>query len=79
MKVASSRMPLRLPLVDVVALHHALPAAHLLRVARADPGGGVDVEVAPELGAAPMPERSSSSGVPSAPPAPITARLARTA
>ena len=37
--------PLRLPLVEVVALHHALPAAHLLRVAGADPAGGVDVEV----------------------------------
>ena len=44
--------PLRLPLVDVVALHHALPAAHLLLVAGADPAGRVDVEVAPDLAAA---------------------------
>src|SRR5207249_227053 len=29
---------LRLPLIDVVTLHHALPAPHLLRVAGADPG-----------------------------------------
>ena len=44
--------PGRLPLVDVVALHHALPAAHLLLVAGADPAGGVDVEVAADLAAA---------------------------
>src|SRR3954452_8020274 len=41
---------LRLPLIHVVALHHAVPAAHLLLVARADPGGGVDVEMPPEGG-----------------------------
>ena len=52
MKVASSRIPLRLPLVDVVALHDAVPAAHLLLVAGADPAGGVDVEVAADLAAA---------------------------
>src|SRR5436190_10082077 len=43
---------LRLPFVDVVALHHALPAAHLVLVAGADPGGRVNVEVAPDLAAA---------------------------
>src|SRR6476469_5557056 len=43
---------LRLPLVDVVALHHAVPAPHLLLVAGADPAGGVDVEVAAHLAAA---------------------------
>ena len=40
--------PLGLPLVHVVALHHALPAPHVLLVPGADPGGGVDVEVAPQ-------------------------------
>ncbi len=40
------------PLIDVVALHHALPAAHLLLIASADPAGRVDVEVAADLGAA---------------------------
>ena len=44
--------PCVLPLVDVVALHHPVPAAHLLLVAGADPAGGVDVEVAADLLAA---------------------------
>ncbi len=43
---------LGLPLVDVIALHHAVPAADLLLVAGADPAGGVDVEVAADLAAA---------------------------
>src|SRR3954447_18594552 len=38
--------PLGLPLVDVVALHDALPAAHLLLVAGTDPRRGVDVKMA---------------------------------
>ncbi len=44
--------PALLPLVDVVALHHSVPAAHVLLVAGADPAGGVDVEVAANLAAA---------------------------
>ncbi len=43
--------PLRLPLVDEVALHDAVPAAYLLLVTGADPAGGVDVEVATHLAA----------------------------
>src|SRR4249919_2773708 len=43
---------LRLPLIDVVALHDAVPPADLLLVAGADPGGGVDVEVTAEGGMA---------------------------
>ena len=43
---------LLLPLVDVEALHHPVPAPHLLLVAGADPAGGVDVEVAADLVAA---------------------------
>src|SRR5581483_10922089 len=41
--------PYVLPLVHAVALHDALPAAHLLVEAGADPGGGVDPQVAPKL------------------------------
>ena len=43
---------LALPLVDGIALHHALPAADLLVEAGADPAGRMDAEVAPELAAA---------------------------
>src|SRR6476646_8703391 len=46
------QQPLRLPLIDVVALHDAVPAPHLLLVAGADPAGGVDVEVAADLATA---------------------------
>jgi hypothetical protein len=41
--------PLRLPLVDGVALHDPLPAAHRLVEPGADPAGGVDAQVATEL------------------------------
>ena len=65
--------PLLLPLVHVAALHDALPAAHVLLEAGADPAGGMDVQVAADR-SPPSPERSSSSGVPIAPAATITAR-----
>jgi hypothetical protein len=39
------------PLVDVVALHDAVPATDLLLEEPADPGGGVDVQVAADLAA----------------------------